>query len=89
MTRQNNIKTKLQAAQKVSLLSQSKKVVLELQATYLKNEIAFQEKEMELKLKKAEEDIKNAQMDGEIKKIEKRVKEETLKKIMNSSSFNI
>lgn len=61
--------TKLQAAEKVSLLSESKKELLQLQIVYLKKEIEFQDYIFEMKKTKMEEEIKSIHLETEIKKM--------------------
>ncbi len=83
--------TKLQAAEKVSVLSGAKKELVEVQINYFKNEVDFQDKEHKLKLLKAEQELRNSQLDGEIKEIEKKIKGETLKNMTTNAnifSFN-
>lgn len=90
MNRKKQFLTKVQASQKIVTLTDTKRELVGLQIDYLKKMSTYEEQQHVLKISKEEENLKSIQLDIEIKEIEKKIKEETLRKLMgrNNSEFN-
>lgn len=90
MNRKKQFLTKVQASQKIVTLTDTKRELVGLQIDYLKKMLTYEEQQHVLKISKEEENLKSIQLDIEIKEIEKKIKEETLRKLMgrNNSEFN-
>lgn len=85
MNRNTHLLTKFQASQKLNTLAEAKKELIQLQIKYLKIKLEHEEQFNILKIKKAEEELKQVKCDLEIKEIEKKIKDETLKKILQKN----
>lgn len=62
---------------------------MQLQIVYLKKEIEFQDYIFDMKKTKMEEEIKSIHLETEIKKIDKQIKEETLRNLLNKPGFGL
>lgn len=90
MNRRKQFLTKVQASQKIVTLTDTKRELVSLQIDYLKKMSTYEEQQHLLKISKEKEQLKSIQLDIEIKEIENKIKEETLRKLMgrNISDFN-
>lgn len=91
MNRRKHFLTKVQASQKIITLTDIKRELVTLQIEYLKKMSTYEEQQHLLKINKKNEELKSIQLDIEIKEIEKKIKAETLRKLLgrNNSDFEL
>lgn len=84
LVQQDILMEKLRKCKDVRKLSEAKQQLIQVRTKYFANEIEFKQQENIISLERLSEKFKSVKLRNEIKELDKRIKEEKLRKLMNN-----